>query len=382
MAKKKAESTNGKELVKENVADMYIDYLLTESGDIGEQMAQEAGKLEGLKERREFATRLVKRISMNMKPKDLDDFLVRLVVRMIDNDMLTKDAKTLVGNFDARYGKSKKIPHGVLLAFLNKLTSIYIPDANAGKKTAGKAARLIEMKENATKPTRFYKDKEYIGVKDRFPRSGLAGDFKTKTTEIYRFKGRPYSVVEYHDIFEYTDSKWQELINVIKAEAQKYDMDVHVTEKYAYVIPIWTSKPKNKASPTTMQELKENAGNKKSKGKKNAVTWSNKMAENPFLAILSWPGRDLYVEIEKYLPQGKPPKIDDIVVIQNKYSSDMKHGIFKITELGKDKPAAGLKFIKWTGHDIYKALTEAMKHGERVWRVAWNQTWNVEGKIT
>jgi hypothetical protein len=114
------------------------------------------------------------------------------------------------------------------------------------------------------------------------------------------------------------------------------------------------------------------------KGKKNKAAW-NKIAENPFLAIEAWPGHDLYVEIEKYLPQGKPPKIDDIVVIQNKYSEKMKHGIFKITELGKDKPAAGLKFIKWTGSDIDYALAEAMKHGDKVWRVAWNETWNIEG---
>lgn len=91
---------------------------------------------------------------------------------------------------------------------------------------------------------RFYKDREYIGVKDDYPYGKMFGDYKTKSISLKHFKGRPYNVYEYKEYYDYTPEKWQSLLKQLEADAGRYKMRVIAEQDYAYLAPIWEHKPK------------------------------------------------------------------------------------------------------------------------------------------
>lgn len=70
---------------------------------------------------------------------------------------------------------------------------------------------------------KFYRNKEYIGVRKHD--KGTFGDWE-ETTSIKKIRGRPHNKHEYDLIGEYSDTLWNELINLIKIEAEKKNKDV------------------------------------------------------------------------------------------------------------------------------------------------------------
>jgi GNAT superfamily N-acetyltransferase len=105
--------------------------------------------------------------------------------------------------------------------------------------------KSIEEKLAATIP-RFYKNKEYIGVRVDYPYRHLPVDdpYKVKSIYIKQFTGRPYNVYEYSEYHEFSEPKWHDLVEQLKADAKKYNMDVVDERGYAYLVPKWEHKKK------------------------------------------------------------------------------------------------------------------------------------------
>jgi hypothetical protein len=91
------------------------------------------------------------------------------------------------------------------------------------------------------RPSRYYRDREYIGIK------GWSQDWRgayNPQTSIKKFRGHPDNRYDYVVIIDYKPEYWHELISTIKKEAEEEGRDVIIDPEYAYPIPRWTHTPK------------------------------------------------------------------------------------------------------------------------------------------
>lgn len=98
---------------------------------------------------------------------------------------------------------------------------------------------------------RFYKDKEYIGVKVNYPFRQLPVDdpYKVKSIYIKQFRGRPYNVFEFSEYHDYTPEQWQKLVKQLEADASKFNMELINERGYAYLVPKWTHQKSSQTYP-------------------------------------------------------------------------------------------------------------------------------------
>jgi hypothetical protein len=94
---------------------------------------------------------------------------------------------------------------------------------------------------NGIKPDkmRFYKNIEYIGVKTDYPLYKNFNKFDVKSIEIKRFFGKPYNKYEYNTYFIFSQNKWNELLQTLSSDAEKYNMEVYEKQGIASLSPIW-----------------------------------------------------------------------------------------------------------------------------------------------
>lgn len=96
---------------------------------------------------------------------------------------------------------------------------------------------------------RFYRDRQYIGVQDHAKDSW--GNWQD-ITSIKLFLGKPDSF--YNDeIYEYSASKWAELVNRIKKEAIEKNREFAETPVMATTYPIWIHTPKTGTEAETLE---------------------------------------------------------------------------------------------------------------------------------
>jgi len=86
---------------------------------------------------------------------------------------------------------------------------------------------------------RFYNDIKYIGVKTDYPLFKNFCDDKTVSIEIKQFCGKPYNKYEYKTYYLYSDTKWNELLQILNNDAQKYNMEVFNNQGIASLAPKW-----------------------------------------------------------------------------------------------------------------------------------------------
>ncbi len=94
---------------------------------------------------------------------------------------------------------------------------------------------------NGVKPEkmRFYSNIEYIGVKTDYPLYRNFCNSDVKSIKIKRFFGNPYNRYDYDTYFIFNQNKWNELLNTLNNDAQKYNMDVFNNHDIASLTPIW-----------------------------------------------------------------------------------------------------------------------------------------------
>jgi hypothetical protein len=92
---------------------------------------------------------------------------------------------------------------------------------------------------------RFFKNKEYIGVKVEYPLAKNFCNYDVRSIMIKRFSGRPYSVYDYSEYFEFSSEKWSALLSQLQSDAEKYKMEVFTHDDYAYLTPIWLQSKKS-----------------------------------------------------------------------------------------------------------------------------------------
>jgi hypothetical protein len=116
------------------VADSYIHYLLAESGDIGKELAREAGKLETLKAKREFADELIKRMFKNLPGKKFGVFVEKIIAKMMVGEFLGnyEEAEDVLLKFNQQYQEAANVPRTSFKAFLIRYNEIFIP-VNLGR---------------------------------------------------------------------------------------------------------------------------------------------------------------------------------------------------------------------------------------------------------
>lgn len=109
------------------------------------------------------------------------------------------------------------------------------------------------------KPKRFYKSQEYIGVKTKKEEHGEW----IESTFIQRFQGKPYSRAEWDTIMEYSNERWNLLLDRIQKEAQAQNRNPVITETYAYTAPKIVSIPKKQAEPQQRIVMRGGPGTRK-----------------------------------------------------------------------------------------------------------------------
>jgi len=90
-----------------------------------------------------------------------------------------------------------------------------------------------------TRPKRFYKDREYIGITFKKEEHGEW----IESLSIKRLMGRPYNVYDYKVTIEYNQPMWDALIKRIKSEATVYGREAIVKPGYAYTVARIISRP-------------------------------------------------------------------------------------------------------------------------------------------
>jgi len=130
--------------------------------------------------------------------------------------------------------RGEKIPIEVLNDYPKMQKSV--------KPTQEKVSTLLPMPKLPpidTRPKRFYKDREYIGITFKKEEHGEW----IESLSIKRLMGRPYNVYDYKVTIEYNQPMWDALIKRIKSEATVYGREAIVKPGYAYTVARIISRP-------------------------------------------------------------------------------------------------------------------------------------------